>query len=246
MSKSTLQINNKQSFVRFLQAAGALYDQCVMHCNKDTNMLDVFVSTESEQVIMYSEYTNAICSDTFTMNIPDLKKLIKLISYIPAETFTLTINNNSISYNTPELSFKFHLYEDGIIRVKQINKDMLKNFKGEYSFSLSADDIDDLLKSASVLGNVDFVYIKGEQGKIVCEITNKQIPGTDSLTVTMIDTQDTSITFDEIKFSLNDMRLLNSLRCSNMVWQLHTKYNCIVSVSKIDDCIGYYSVTSLV
>ena len=148
----TLTINNKSSFLRFLIAASGLYDQCIMHCSKSNNLIDVFVSTESEQVILYSEYSNVVVSDDTTLNIPDIKKLIKLIGYIPCDVFTLDITNNSIVYSTTQLSFKYHLYEDGIIRVKKINKDMLKQFQGEYTFNLSTDDIDRLIKSNSILG----------------------------------------------------------------------------------------------
>lgn len=241
-----LTINNKHSFLRYLLAISSLYDQCVIHCSPTTGLLDVFVSTESEQVILYSEYSNVEITEDITMNIPDLKKLIKLISYIPDETFTLNIDNNSINYISSQLSFKFHLYEDGIIRVKKINKDMLKQFAGEYTFNVSDEDIDRLIKSNSVLGNNEFVYISGVNGKIVCELTDKKIANVDSMTVELCDTHNMSINFAEMKFSVENIRLLNSLKCSNNEWKLHTKYNCIVSVSKIDNCVGYFSITALV
>ena len=68
-----LTINNKHSFLRYLLAISSLYDQCVIHCSPTTGLLDVFVSTESEQVILYSEYSNVEITEDITMNIPDLK-----------------------------------------------------------------------------------------------------------------------------------------------------------------------------
>ena len=246
MSKQTLTIKNKASFIKFLTAASGLYEQCIIHCNSETNILDVFVSTESEQVILYSEYSNIEVSEDITMNVPDLKKLIRMLALITLDEFVLNINNNSISYSTPSLSFKYHLYEDGIIRVKKINKDLLKNFKGEHSFAVSGDMIDNLIKQSSVLGNVEFVYIRGESGKIICNITDKKIPNVDNIENILLDTGDSSITFNEMKFSLDNIRLLTSMKCANINWQIHTKYNCIVSTSKIDDCVGYYSITALI
>lgn len=242
----TLTINNKSSFLRFLIAASGLYDQCIMHCSKSNNLIDVFVSTESEQVILYSEYSNVVVSDDTTLNIPDIKKLIKLIGYIPCDVFTLDITNNSIVYSTTQLSFKYHLYEDGIIRVKKINKDMLKQFQGEYTFNLSTDDIDRLIKSNSILGTNEFVYIKGVQGKIICELTDKKIANTDSITLELCDTNNSSISFNEMKFNIESIRLLTTLKCQYITCKLHTKYNCIVTLSRVDDCIGYFSIAALV
>lgn len=240
-----LTINNKTTFLKFLISVSSLYDQCVIHCSP-SNILDVFVSTESEQVIMYGEYCNIIANKDTTINIPDIKKLIKLLGYIPQEQFELEITNNSIIYNTPVLSFKYHLYEDGIIRVKKINKDMLKQFQGEYTFNVSGDDIDRLVKSNSILGTNEFVYISGIGGKIMCELTDKKLANIDSMTIELCDTGNTAINFTEMKFNIENIRLLNSLKCSNIQWKLHTKYNCIVSVSKIDDCVGYFSIAALV
>lgn len=246
MAKETLTIKNKTSFIKFLTAASGLYEQCIIHCDSATNILDVFVSTESEQIILYSEYTNIEVTSNLTMNIPDLKKLIRMLALIPFEEFVLDINNNSISYTTAELSFKYHLYEDGIIRVKKINKDLLKNFKGEYSFVVSSDMIDNLIKQSSVLGNIEFVYVRGENGKIICNITDKKIPNVDNIENVFLDTQDSTINFAEMKFGLDNIRLLTSMKCANITWQIHTKYNCIVSTSRIDDCVGYYSITALI
>ena len=240
-----LTINNKTTFLKFLMSVSSLYDQCVIHCSS-SNILDVFVSTESEQVIMYGEYCNIVADKDTTINIPDIKKLIKLLGYIPQEQFELEITNNSIIYNTPALSFKYHLYEDGIIRVKKINKDMLKQFQGEYTFNVSGDDIDRLVKSNSILGTNEFVYISGIGGKIMCELTDKKLANIDSMTIELCDTGNTAINFTEMKFNIENIRLLNSLKCSNIQWKLHTKYNCIVSISKIDDCIGYFSIAALV
>ena len=138
------------------------------------------------------------------------------------------------------------MYEDGIIRVKKINKDMLKQFQGEYTFTVSGDDIDRLVKSNSILGTNEFVYISGVGGKIMCELTDKKLANIDSMTIELCDTGNTAINFTEMKFNIENIRLLNSLKCSNIQWKLHTKYNCIVSVSKIDDCVGYFSIAALV
>lgn len=240
-----LKINNKTTFLKFLISVSSLYEQCVIHCSS-ANILDVFVSTESEQVIMYGEYSNIAANQDVTINIPDIKKLIKLLGYILQEQFDLEITNNSIVYNTSVLSFKYHLYEDGIIRVKKINKDMLKQFQGEFVFNVSGDDIERLVKSNSVLGTNEFVYISGINGKIMCELTDKKLANIDSMTIELCDTGDNTINFAEMKFNIENIRLLNSLKCSNIQWKLHTKYNCIVSVSKIDDCVGYFSVAALV
>ena len=123
---------------------------------------------------------------------------------------------------------------------------MLKNFKGEYSFVVSSDMIDNLIKQSSVLGSIEFVDIRGENGKIICNITDKKIPNVDNIENVFLDTQDSTINFAEMKFGLDNIRLLTSMKCANITWQIHTKYNCIVSTSRIDDCVGYYSITALI
>ena len=111
---------------------------------------------------------------------------------------------------------------------------------------VSGDDIDRLVKSNSILGTNEFVYISGIGGKIMCELTDKKLANIDSMTIELCDTGNTAINFTEMKFNIENIRLLNSLKCSNIQWKLHTKYNCIVSVSKIDDCVGYFSIAALV
>ena len=50
----------------------------------------------------------------------------------------------------------------------------------------------------------------------------------------------------EMKFNIESIRLLTTLKCQYITCKLHTKYNCIVTLSRVDDCIGYFSIAALV
>ena len=114
-----LTINNKTTFLKFLISVSSLYDQCVIHCSS-SNILDVFVSTESEQVIMYGEYCNIVADKDVTINIPDIKKLIKLLGYIPQEQFELEII----------VSYIIHLhYHSNIICMKMVLLELKRSIK---------------------------------------------------------------------------------------------------------------------
>ena len=79
---------------------------------------------------VYTQSNNI--DDSVTLNIPDISKLINAINCINTDELQLEYESNSIKYSSPDISFKLHLLEDGIISTPAVNIVKLKNQASDF------------------------------------------------------------------------------------------------------------------
>jgi hypothetical protein len=55
------------------------------------------------------------------LNIPDIKKLVRVVECIDADELQFDINSNNLQYISDSFKFKYHLLEDGLMKLPSIN-----------------------------------------------------------------------------------------------------------------------------
>ena len=76
--------------------------------------LTSLVSSIDNTLILYSEYT--IPSEfEDTLNVPDIKKLSRVLDTLEDDEVNLKINSNNIEYTGSDIKFKYHLFEEGFL-----------------------------------------------------------------------------------------------------------------------------------
>jgi hypothetical protein len=136
-----ISIHDKNAFVNsFLTPIGKVTNSAVIKVEK--NSFSSLIATSDNSIILSAIYSNQNNADEFSLNIPDISKLIRILSVIDATAIELNLDKNNISYSSKNIRFKYHLFEDGIIVSPRLNVDKLLSleFNGKcsspYSFCL--------------------------------------------------------------------------------------------------------------
>jgi hypothetical protein len=174
-----LKIADKSTFLtNFLIPVSKVTNSAVLKL-KD-NILSTLIATSDNTIILSSIYTLPEKYEELTLNIPDLTKLVRILSVIDKEEIVLDVSGNNISYKSDEVRFKYHLFEDGIIIVPKLSVDKLNNLAFDGKFNLNYPDIINLIKGSSVATDTNKIYLTFKDNTVTGELTDKTRPNVDS------------------------------------------------------------------
>lgn len=181
---NNLKISNKESFVNdFLLPVSKVSENCILKI--EPGKISTLTASSDSTIITFSEYKDTTITETLKLNLPDVKKFVKLLSCI-TEEINLTIDTNNISYKSPGIRFKYHLYDEGIIASPNLNLDKINQIALDGSFSITHSVISQLLKGSSFTDNNEKVYFSLSGDNLVdAEITDKAKHNTNSFGLTI-------------------------------------------------------------
>ncbi len=107
-----LKIKNKKDFVsNFLVPVSNINDACILSV-EDGKVNCTLASADATIVCRTSIEVETDLADKTTLNLPDIKKLVRVLDIIPSTDIELQINENNIAYNKNGYKFKYHLLDD--------------------------------------------------------------------------------------------------------------------------------------
>jgi hypothetical protein len=220
-----LQIENKDTFVRqFLQPISKVSDSCCIVV--ENNQATTIVSSPDNAIILNNKINiNCDTDKKRTLNIPDIKKLIRAFDVIEGESITLHLDNNNISYKSKNTSFKYHLLEDGVINIPKINTAKISSIAVDCDFILSDTSLNEIIKASTFCADSNKLYLHTEDGKVFAEITDRARPNVDSFDIKIAD----AYKGKELRFLCLSMEVLRIIS-TNRVKQMHTKVNTDLGV----------------
>jgi len=147
----------------------------------DNDKATSIISNNDNSLVVYAEYNNIQADVQKNLNIPDLKKLCRILSCIESNNCNLDISNNNISYTSSDVRFKYHLYEDNIIKTpKQISLEKLKQITFDGKFTISFTSLNSLIKGSTIATDTDKIYLSFDGNNVTGELTDKSRANTDS------------------------------------------------------------------
>jgi len=179
-----LKIKDKDLFVRyFLQPIGKVSDSCCIIL--DDNVLGCIVSSPDNSIILNIKYDLESTSDNQSaiLNIPDIKKLIRAFDVIDEESIGIKIDKNNLSYKNNNISFKYHLLENGVINRPKINIEKINNIKFNTVFYLTEKAFNDIIKASTFCVDSNKIYFFEQDGKVFGELTDRSRPNVDSFAI---------------------------------------------------------------
>ncbi len=174
-----ISISSKDNFVdSFIYNLSRISDTGVLEILD--NKISCKTKTGDDTIIIYSEYVNdGVLSDQkLTLNIPDFKKLYKLLSV--AGQLELDITTNTIAYKSDGIRFKFHLYDDGVLTSPAINIEKLKKVPFDGTFSIASSELNNLVKGSCLLMDIPKFYLQFTDNIVMGEIADKARDNVDS------------------------------------------------------------------
>jgi hypothetical protein len=240
--KRELRIQNRPEFLKFLEAISKINESAIVNVQEgEPGKLSCLVSSTDNTLILLAELDSAESNFSGTNNIPDIKKLIRVIDSINSKNITLNVNSNNYEYKGNSIKFKYHLYEDGLLSKPTINIEKIKSFKYDISFSITKEILQAIIKGSTFATETNKVYLFTEDGLLKAELTDRARHNTDAL---CIDLGEVDFELKPIPLNLDNIKLLLTIdQVINI--GINTDYGVSVIDIQTDAIKLKYIITSL-
>ena len=175
-----LTIPDREDFLNsFLTPISRVADSAVLKLSE--NSISTIITTSDNTLVVHATYTNILSGIEKNLNIPDLKKLCRVLSCIEEKGCALDISSNHIGFESSSIRFKYFLYEDNIIKTpKKINLEKLKELPFDGKFTIPFTSVTSLIKGSSIATDTNKIYISFKNSDVFGELTDKTRANTDS------------------------------------------------------------------
>lgn len=167
-----LSINSQLFKKLFLEQISKISDSAVVVLNN--NRVSCLTCTPDNTVILSIDFPIEVSSDTLpiTLNVGDIKKLIRAVDCIDKEKATLTLHNNNLTYKDKNIQFKYHLLENGIIPQPKINIEKLNKLEFDSTFVLQDKTLNEIIKASTFSTDSNKIYLTSQDNVLKGNLTD--------------------------------------------------------------------------
>lgn len=238
-----INIQDKNAFVNgFLVPVSKVANSAVIKVDKDKFVS--LVATSDNTVILNATFTNKN-SEELQLNIPDLNKLIRILSVIDTENINLTSNKNNISYSSSSIRFKYHLFEDGIIVTPKLNVDKLSALTFDGKFTLPYNNLQNLIKGSSIATDSNKIYLSYKDNVVLGELTDKARPNVDSYGLNISENYEGIQTSTATPLNFEVFRIISSMKFKELNCSFSSKTGVYVFEANTTNTTMKFIVSAL-
>jgi len=183
--------------------------------------------------------------DNVKLNLPDIKKMVRVLDIIPSTDIELQVNENNISYNKNGYKFKYHLLDDGIIKQPNLNVEKIKKLDFNTKFIVKENELNTLFKGSSFATETSKVYIYQEDGKINGELGDHSRHNTDNFICKLSDDFEGSIE-KPLPINFDSFRLVSFNGSREVKFSVNTDMGIITCNFKKGDAELIYIISALI
>lgn len=214
-----LSINTADLRDKILRPINRIVEDCVVTVSEN-NISSIATIDSGGIILLISKDIPVDTQIAIDLNIKNINKLISVLNCVTSENLEMSIESNHIKYDSDGFKFKFHLAENGIIAKPKIKIEKLQNITYNTCASISVSEFQSILKSSSFLSTDNvrlYFYTKlGEDRGIYCDITNKKITNSDSISIKLCDDFDGDPITGELICDIEHIRKLAVTKSSNL------------------------------
>jgi hypothetical protein len=239
-----LKIASKKDFIaNILGPISNLNDKVVLKVEKD-KISSLTASTDAT-LVLYSE-TESECEGDKSINIPDIKKLVRVLECVEGDALELDVNSNNIKYAGDNFKFTFHLLEEGIIKVPSINVKKINDLKFDTTFKVNEQKLSSLFKGASFTTETNKLYVFFENNKVYGELGDKSRHNSDNFQCVLSDEFTGTALTKTLPINFETFRLINFNKCQNIEFAVNLTLGVLKIVLLRDKTKLTYIVSALI
>lgn len=239
-----LKVASKKEFVsNVLGPISSLNDKTILKIEKDK--ISSITASNDATLILYSE-TVTDCDSEKSINIPDIKKFVRVLDCVDTDSIELDITSNNIKYIGENFKFTFHLLEDGIIKLPSINIKKLNELKFDTTFKVSEQKLSALFKGSSFTTETNKLYIYIENNKIYGELGDKARANSDNFQCMLADTFTGTPLSKTIPVNFETFRLINFNKSNEVEFAINLALGVMKIVLVRDKTRLTYIVSALI
>ena len=239
-----LKLESPNDFVAYLDSLSKISESAIV--SVDSEKITSLVASTDNTLILHAEY-NVESGINTTLNIPDIKKLTRVLDTISDDEIDLIVNSNNIAYKGNGVKFKYHLFDDGFLSNPGLNIDKINAFKYDMGFKIDKNILNQIFKGSVFASETNKLYFYTEENRVddgfrlMAELTDRSRHNTDNFTLCI------GIVKDElapIPVNFDNIRLLNNISGEFTV-AINKEYGVFVFKQDAGDIKLKYIVSSL-
>ena len=221
LQERKLQIKNRDEFLKYLDSLSKINESAILTIKKDK--VESLVASPDNTLILYSEFASESDFED-SINIPDLKKLSRVIDTIPSNDIEFKVNSNNLEYKGNGIKFKYHLFEEGFLSKPNLNLDKINSFEFDIKFSIDKNILNQIFKGSTFASETNKIYFYTENGQLMAELTDRARHNTDNFTLSL---GKADFKLEPIALNLDNLRLISLLNDDIRV-KVNTEYGVVV------------------
>lgn len=214
---------NKESFVqKFLLPISKLTDNVSITID-GSNIFATCASQDGSVVLLANYKTDIEIKSIPRINLPDVKKFVRLLDCIEVSDIVLTINDNCLKYTTPSFKFNYFLLEDNYMQRCPVNPDKINSLKYDTAFILPITKFNEVLKGSSIATDSDKIYFYTKDGNVYCELNDLERQNINNITYLVTDKYVGENIKTTLPLNLENIRLLAGTKCNEFTVKINNE-----------------------
>lgn len=217
-----LKIKNRKDFIaNVLGPISSINDTTIIKVEKDK--LTNLTASQDATLVLYCE-TDCVADGERNLNIPDIKKLVRVLECADQDEVEFNVSTNNIQYSSDNFKFKYHLLEDGIMKLPSINVAKINQLKFDTTFKVPESKLQNLFKGASFTTETNKLYLYFENNKIFGELGDRNRHNSDNFQTVLADSYVGAALSKNIPVNFETFRLINFSKSSEIEFAINIGY----------------------
>lgn len=214
---------SKDSFVqKFLLPISKLADNISISINEG-EIFTTCASQDGSIVLLASYKTDTTIKGIPRINLPDVKKFVRLLDCVEQENIAITIEDNHLKYVTPSFKFNYFLLEDSYMQRCPVNPEKIKKLKYDTAFILPITKFNEVLKGSSIATDSDKLYFYTKDERVYCELNDLERQNINNITYLIADKFVGENIKNTLPLNLENIRLLAGMKCNNFAVKINNE-----------------------
>lgn len=233
---TALKINSRSTFINnFLSPIGKLTENTVVKV-RNNELNAVSSSNDGTLIVSCSLPQQNDVEDTLFLNIPDINKLVKVLGCVETDDIELKFNNNNLEYKSPNVGFKYHLLEDGIIDLPSVDINKIKNIDFTFKFEIQPNTINQLIKASTFVTDTNKIYFHVNGEAVDATLTDKQRHNVDSYTQQVADKFTGDALTKDLAMNFETIRIISTIRFDSLNIHVNPELNVFLFQINVHGC----------
>ena len=206
-----LKLVKKDFADNFLNVIGKAIDIVSIKLNRDG--LYAVCNKPDTSIILLAKYSKSFDVDQeITLNIGDVKKLLRVIDCIDEDELVFKIESNHLYYKTEKLQFKYHFLDDSVVPKVTLKREKIEALTNDTFFDINTKKLQEILKASSFTTDTNKIYLYGQPDGVYCELGDKEKSNTDNISLKVADKVEGQPFNQVIPFNLDIFRILTGVK----------------------------------
>ena len=206
-----LKLVKKDFADNFLSIVGKAVDIVSIKLTKDG--LYAVCNKPDTSIILLAKYSKTFDIDQeITLNIGDVKKLLRVIDCIDEDELIFKIESNHLYYKTEKLQFKYHFLDDSVVPKVTLKREKIEALTNDTFFDVNTKKLQEILKASSFTTDTNKIYLYGQSDGVYCELGDKEKSNTDNISLKVADKVEGQPFNQVIPFNLDIFRILTGVK----------------------------------